>query len=207
MLAQIFQRTQPTVEKVAEARLPTQAGEFRIIGFRVLENDQEIVALVKGELDPCAPCLVRIHSQCLTGDVFSSSKCDCGRQLRRALMMIEEEGCGAIIYEQQEGRGIGILNKIKAYALQDCGLDTVEANLRLGFAADERSYDECAAVLKLLGVERVRLLSNNPDKIAALSKCGLKMVERVPLEVESDIEASKYMRAKKEKLGHLLSLV
>ena len=207
MFPKMLRSRETFVEKVAEARLPTEAGEFRIIGFLDFKSGQEIVALVKGEVGASAACLVRIHSQCLTGDVFSSRKCDCGGQLRRSLQMIAEAGCGAIIYEQQEGRGIGILNKIRAYALQDSGLDTVEANLELGFAADERSYEQCAAVLRLLKLTQIRLLSNNPDKIAALERAGVRVVERVPLEIESSCEASEYLRVKKEKLGHLLTQV
>lgn len=195
------------VEKAGEARLPTETGEFRVIGFRGLQTSQEYVVLTKGEINSLRPCLVRVHSQCLTGDVFFSARCDCGWQLRQAIHMIEEEGRGVIIYQQQEGRGIGILNKIRAYSLQDQGLDTVEANLKLGFAADERSYDECAMILKSLGLEEIRLLSNNPMKITALRKAGLKIVERVPIEAQPAFESIEYLRVKKRKLGHLLSYV
>lgn len=195
------------MEKVAEARLPTEIGEFRVLGFRERHSGREYIVLTKGELSPDRPCLVRIHSQCLTGDVFHSIKCDCGRQLRRAMEVIEQEGTGVLIYQQQEGRGIGLLNKIRAYALQDQGLDTVEANLQLGFAPDERSYEDCVAILHALGIRQIRLLSNNPQKIAALRKAGLEIVERVPLEVEPREETVAYLRAKKEKLGHLLSSV
>jgi len=197
----------PRMEKVAEARLPTEVGEFRVIGFQDATTGREYIVLAKGDLSPERPCLVRIHSQCLTGDVFHSIKCDCGRQLRRAMELIEREGVGVLIYQQQEGRGIGLLNKIRAYELQDQGLDTVEANVRLGFAPDERSYEDCIAILRALGIHRVRLLSNNPHKIAALQKAGLCIVERVPLEVEPTEETVTYLRAKKEKLGHLLSSV
>ncbi|MDW8167085.1 MAG: GTP cyclohydrolase II [Acidobacteriota bacterium] len=197
----------PRMQKVAEARLPTEIGEFRVIGFQDMTTGREYVVLAKGDLSSDRPCLVRIHSQCLTGDVFHSIKCDCGRQLRRAMELIEQEGVGVLIYQQQEGRGIGLLNKIRAYELQDQGLDTVEANLRLGFAPDERSYEDCVAILRALGIRQVRLLSNNPHKIAALRKAGLCIVERVPLEVEPTEETITYLRAKKEKLGHLLSSV
>ena len=193
------------IEQVAEARLPTEIGEFRIIGLRDRISGGELVVLAKGELSAEEPCLVRIHSQCLTGDVFHSIKCDCGRQLLRAMELIEDEGVGAIVYQQQEGRGIGLINKIRAYALQDQGLDTVEANIELGFEADERTYEECAQVLISLGLHRVRVLSNNPEKILALEKAGLEIVERVPLEVPPAEETLEYLRVKKEKLGHLLS--
>jgi 3,4-dihydroxy 2-butanone 4-phosphate synthase/GTP cyclohydrolase II len=194
------------VKKEAEANLPTEFGSFRIMGFRSTTSDEEFVALVKGDLDPERPTLVRIHSQCLTGDVFHSLKCDCGPQLQRAMEMVAEEGCGIIVYQQQEGRGIGIVNKIRAYALQDEGADTIEANLRLGFAIDERNYDQCAEIIKLLGLHKIRLMSNNPDKVRALRQAGLEIVERVPLEVKAHQTAHKYLLTKKEKMGHLLRL-
>lgn len=193
-----------TVERVASAKLPTETGDFRIAGYRSLISDEEFVALYKGEMDGETPTLVRIHSQCLTGDVFGSVKCDCGPQLHRAMEMIEAEGRGAIVYQQQEGRGIGIINKIRAYALQDEGADTVEANEELGFAVDARDYQQCAEILFDLGLCKVRVLSNNPDKLAALTAAGLKIIERVPLEVESEEPAADYLRTKKEKMGHLL---
>ena len=195
------------VERLAEANLPTEFGLFRIIGFKSTVTGEEFPVLVKGELSPDKPSLVRIHSQCLTGDVFHSLKCDCGRQLDYAMKRIQEEGHGAIIYQQQEGRGIGITNKIRAYALQDAGQDTVEANLSLGFEADLRSYDCCAEIFRQLGLRRIRLMSNNPDKIAALKKAGLEIVERVSIEVEPTENAAHYMKTKKEKLGHLLENV
>jgi 3,4-dihydroxy 2-butanone 4-phosphate synthase / GTP cyclohydrolase II len=200
---------QPRVELVAEANLPTEVGDFRIIGFRSEPDGEEIVALVKGELGDNQPTLVRIHSQCLTGDVFHSIKCDCGRQLHAAMEMIEVAGRGIIIYQPQEGRGIGIINKIRAYALQDEGADTVEANLQLGFQADARQYHQCAEVLKLLGISSVRLISNNPDKFAALETAGITVVERVPIEVElaQVAPARDYLKTKKEKMGHLLSAI
>jgi 3,4-dihydroxy 2-butanone 4-phosphate synthase/GTP cyclohydrolase II len=195
-----------TVERVAEARLPTETGEFRIVGFRSLVTTEEFVALVKGELRVDRASLVRIHSQCMTGDVFGSVKCDCGRQLQAAMKRIEHEGHGAIVYQQQEGRGIGIINKIRAYALQDQGADTIEANERLGFAADMRSYEQCAEILLELGLKAVRVMSDNPAKIQALRQAGLKVVERVPLEVEPHDAFVNYLKTKKEKMGHLVSV-
>ncbi|HYY59745.1 MAG TPA: GTP cyclohydrolase II [Pyrinomonadaceae bacterium] len=193
-----------SVERVAEARLPTEIGEFKIIGYRSLTSDEEFVVLSKGELRPDIPTLVRIHSQCLTGDVFGSTKCDCGRQLHRAMELIEEEGRGAIVYQHQEGRGIGIINKIRAYALQDLGADTVEANERLGLGVDLREYRQCAEVLFDLGLCQVRVLSNNPLKIRALEEAGMEIVERVSIEVKTPESAGHYMRTKKQKMGHLL---
>jgi 3,4-dihydroxy 2-butanone 4-phosphate synthase/GTP cyclohydrolase II len=195
-----------TVQLAAEANLPTEFGNFKIAGFRSTTSDEEFVALVKGKIDPAKPTLVRIHSQCLTGDVFHSLKCDCGPQLKRAMELVQAEGSGIIVYQQQEGRGIGIVNKIRAYALQDQGADTIEANVQLGFAIDAREYDQCAEVIKLLGARRVRLMSNNPDKVRALRKAGLEVVERVPLEVKASAPAFNYLRTKKEQMGHLLQL-
>ena len=193
-----------SVERVAEARLPTEVGEFRIAGYRSRTSNEEFVVIFKGELKPEIPTLVRIHSQCLTGDVFGSTKCDCGRQLKRAMELIEREGRGAIVYQQQEGRGIGILNKIRAYALQDQGADTVEANEQLGLAVDLREYRQCAEVLFDLGLCQVRVMSNNPLKLRALEEAGLKIVERVSIEVEPPESAGHYLKTKKEKMGHLL---
>jgi 3,4-dihydroxy 2-butanone 4-phosphate synthase/GTP cyclohydrolase II len=193
-----------SVERVAEARLPTEFGEFKIAGYRSRTSGEEFVVIFKGELRPEIPTLVRIHSQCLTGDVFGSTKCDCGQQLHRAMEMIEREGRGAIVYQQQEGRGIGIINKIRAYALQDEGADTVEANELLGLAVDSREYRQCAEVLFDLGLCQVRVLSNNPLKLRAMEEAGLRVVERVSIEVEPPESAEHYMRTKKEKMGHLL---
>src|ERR671916_326988 len=193
-----------TVERVAEARLPTDFGEFRVAGYRSRYSDEEFVALARGELRGDLPTLARIHSQCLTGDVFGSTKCDCGRQLRAAMQLIEREGRGAVVYQLQEGRGIGIINKIRAYALQDEGADTVEANERLGLEVDLRRYDQCAEVLFDLGLCQVRLMSNNPLKLRAMEEAGLRVVERVVLEVEPADAAMHYLRTKKTKLGHFL---
>jgi 3,4-dihydroxy 2-butanone 4-phosphate synthase / GTP cyclohydrolase II len=194
-----------TVEKVAIAKLPTQAGEFKIAGYRSLNSSEEFVVLYKGEMKANLPTLVRIHSQCLTGDVFGSIKCDCGPQLHQAMELIEKEGRGAIVYQQQEGRGIGIINKIRAYALQDEGADTVEANEKLGFQVDARQYQQCAEILFDLGLCKVKVMSNNPDKIEALEQAGLQVLERVPIEVEAQKPAAHYLKTKKEKLGHLLN--
>src|SRR5438270_705845 len=194
-----------TVEKVATAKLPTRYGDFVIAGYRSLVSDEEFVVIYKGEMNGEVPTLVRIHSQCLTGDVFASIKCDCGPQLHKAMEMIEAENRGAIVYQQQEGRGIGIINKIRAYALQDEGADTVEANENLGFAVDARDYQQCAEILFDLGLCKVKVISNNPDKLAALERAGLRIVERIPIEVPSEPPAAHYLRTKKEKLGHLIS--
>lgn len=196
---------QISVEKVAEANLPTQFGEFRIAGYRSLTSNEEFVVLFKGEMRADVPTLVRIHSQCLTGDVFGSIKCDCGPQLHRALEMIEAEGRGAVVYQQQEGRGIGIINKIRAYALQDQGADTVEANEQLGFAVDAREYRQCAEILFDLGLCKVRVISNNPHKLQALEDAGLQIIERIPIEIRTEKPAAHYLKTKKEKLGHLLN--
>src|ERR1700704_5871925 len=195
-----------SVARIAEAKLPTEWGDFQIAGYRSLTSTEEFVVLYKGEMRPDVPTLVRIHSQCLTGDVFGSTKCDCGEQLHRTMQMIEDEGRGAVVYQQQEGRGIGILNKIRAYALQDEGADTVEANERLDLPVDSRDYRQCAEVLFDLGLCKVRVISNNPGKLQALKEAGLEIVERVSIEVESSAPAEKYLRTKKEKMGHLLEL-
>jgi GTP cyclohydrolase II len=194
------------VQQVASADFPTRWGKFRIFGFRGEFNGrtEEAVALVMGDVTSLPP-LVRVHSQCLTGDVFGSLRCDCRQQLELALAMIAAQGAGVLIYEQQEGRGIGLMAKLQAYELQDAGLDTVEANERLGFKADQREFEMPAQILKALGVSQVRLLSNNPEKVAALERGGIKVVERVPCEVSPSIHAEDYLKTKKEKLGHLFT--
>ena len=203
------------VQQVASADFPTRWGSFRIFGFRTKgfrskssgddnREPEEAVALVMGDVRS-APPLVRVHSQCLTGDVFHSLRCDCRQQLEMALAMIRDLGAGILIYEQQEGRGIGLMAKLQAYELQDAGLDTVEANERLGFKADQRDFVFPAEILKTLGVTKVRLLSNNPDKVEALRRAGVEVVERVPCEVTPSIHAEEYLKTKKEKLGHLFS--
>src|SRR3989475_2419872 len=190
---------QLSVERVAVANLPTEWGDFRIAGYRSLNSDEEFVTLFKGDMRRETPTLVRIHSQCLTGDVFGSTKCDCGAQLHLTMQMIEQEGRGAIVYQQQEGRGIGILNKIRAYALQDEGADTVEANEQLGLAVDLREYRQCAEILFDLGLCQVRVISNNPLKLRALEEAGLRIVERVSIQVDSSEPAARYLRTKKER--------
>jgi GTP cyclohydrolase II len=208
---------------MAEADFPTRWGHFRIMGFeghwgrsRVpasagsSEADggdrrkEEAVALVLGDIHAVAP-LVRIHSQCLTGDVFGSLRCDCRQQLEMALSMIAQAGAGVLLYEMQEGRGIGLMAKLQAYGLQDQGLDTVQANEELGFKADHREFQLPAEVLKALGLKQVRLLSNNPQKVAALEAAGIEVVERVPCEVEPHAASERYLNTKKEKLGHLFT--
>lgn len=192
--------------KVAEADFPTRFGHFRIYGFegRYAGETEEAVVLEMGDLAGAAPPLVRIHSQCLTGDVFHSLRCDCRAQLELSLAAVAEEGRGLVIYEHQEGRGIGLLNKLRAYELQDGGADTVEANELLGFKADHRSYELPVEILRHFGVTSVRLLSNNPDKIGALERAGIEVAERVPCLVEPSVTSEIYLRTKKEKLGHLL---
>src|SRR5205809_5263250 len=197
---------QLSVERVAVANLPTEWGDFRIAGYRSLNSDEEFVTLFKGDMRRETPTLVRIHSQCLTGDVFGSTKCDCGAQLYRTMEMIEAEGRGAIGYQQQEGRGIGILNKIRGYASQDEGADTVEANERLDLPIDSRDYRQCSEVLFDLGLCKVKVISNNPGKLKALEDAGLEIVERVSIEVEAAEPDAKYLQTKKEKLGHLLTI-
>jgi GTP cyclohydrolase II len=192
--------------KAASADFPTRWGTFRIYGFdgNFDGRTEEAVALVMGDVHH-EPPLLRIHSQCLTGDVFGSLRCDCRDQLEMALAMIADAGAGILLYEQQEGRGIGLMAKLQAYELQDQGLDTVEANERLGFKADQREYALPAEILKSLGVNRVRLLSNNPDKVAALKRGGIEVTERVPCEPKPSTHAEDYLRIKKEKMGHLLT--
>jgi GTP cyclohydrolase II len=210
-----------SVNKIAEADFPTRWGAFRILGFEGVlpsprpccENSEPadkriegLVALVMGDIHATPP-VVRIHSQCLTGDVFGSLRCDCRLQLEMALGRIAAEGAGILLYEQQEGRGIGLMAKLKAYELQDQGMDTVEANVELGFAPDCRAYELPAEVLKLLGVRAVRLMTNNPDKVAALQSAGIEVTERISAEVESQDTFERYLRTKHEKMGHIVESV
>lgn len=195
-----------TVERIAEARLPTEFGEFRLIGFRSLISDEDFVVMAMGRNFRNKPTLARIHSQCMTGDVFGSTKCDCGQQLRSAMKLIAAEGNGVIVYQQQEGRGIGIIDKIRAYALQDNGSDTIEANKQLGLAVDLRRYEQCAEILADLGLRRIRLMSNNPDKFRALEQYGLDVVERVPLRIKFHKSFARYLRTKRDQMGHLINI-
>ncbi|MFC1821376.1 bifunctional 3,4-dihydroxy-2-butanone-4-phosphate synthase/GTP cyclohydrolase II [Thermodesulfobacteriota bacterium] len=199
-------RMESFVHKAAETVLPTPFGEFRAIVFVNDIDDYEHLALVKGEIDPEKDVLARVHSQCLTGDVLGSYRCDCGRQLEKAMEIIEQEGLGVILYMQQEGRGIGLANKLKAYALQDQGRDTVEANEELGFQADLRDYGVGAQILAALGVRRMRLMTNNPKKIIGLEGYGLEVTDRVPIEIEPRPENMQYLLTKCQKLGHLMNL-
>lgn len=200
-------RNESFVHMVAETVLPTPLGEFRAIAFVNDIDDYEHLALVKGEIDSEKEVMVRVHSECLTGDVFGSYRCDCGEQLKRAMAMVQEEGMGVVLYLQQEGRGIGLANKLKAYALQDKGFDTVEANQELGFDADLRDYGVGAQILVALGVRKMRLITNNPKKIIGLEGYGLEVAGRVPIEIEPRPENLKYLLTKCQKLGHIMDII
>ncbi|HET7159024.1 MAG TPA: GTP cyclohydrolase II, partial [Burkholderiales bacterium] len=203
-----YRERERVIRRRAETVLPTsRAGSFRLMVYADNLETTLYVALVKGELEPTQPALVRLHSQCLTGDVFGSERCDCGEQLDAALTALEQAGSGVLVYMFDEGRGIGLLNKIRAYALQDEGRDTVEANHALGFAADMRDYSAGAHILFDLGVRQVRLMTNNPEKVQALEKYGLSVVERVPVEIAPRSANRAYLQTKRTKFGHLLSLV
>jgi 3,4-dihydroxy 2-butanone 4-phosphate synthase/GTP cyclohydrolase II len=192
------------VERMVNTTLPTRHGDFSISMYRSITDNKEHVALVKGTIRPEIPTLVRVHSECLTGDLFGSLRCDCHDQLFAAIRMVEKAGTGVIVYMRQEGRGIGLLNKLRAYRLQDEGLDTVEANERLGFRPDLRDYGIGAQILRDLGVAKMRLLTNNPTKVVGLKGYGLDIVERVPLEMEANQVNERYLRTKRDKLGHLI---
>jgi 3,4-dihydroxy 2-butanone 4-phosphate synthase/GTP cyclohydrolase II len=204
-LIEYRRRSEKLIEKAAETRLPTESGEYKLILYRDLTNNKVHTALTMGDWKD-EPVLVRVHSECLTGDVFGSLRCDCGRQLNRSMEIIGKEGQGILLYMNQEGRGIGLVEKIKAYSLQDKGLDTVEANEALGHKADLRDYGIGAQILVDLGVKKIRLLTNNPRKIVGLEGYGLAVVERLALEIEPNPANYRYLKTKKEKLGHNLSL-
>ena len=193
------------LKRIAQAKLPTPWGTFTIVGFKELATSKDHVAMVYGDITQ-QTILTRIHSECLTGDALFSLRCDCGFQLQAALQQIAKTGNGVLLYHRQEGRNIGLLNKIKAYALQDEGLDTVEANHQLGFAADERDFTICADMLKLLNINQIKLLTNNPEKIRVLEQAGIKIVERIPLEVGENPNNEHYLETKAQKMGHLLHL-
>ena len=199
-------RTESLVEKGEEAMLPTHYGDFKIIPFRQKSNGLEHVALVKGEWEKDEPVLVRVHSSCMTGDIFGSCRCECGEQLHKAMELVEKEGKGAIVYLNQEGRGIGLMDKIRAYKLQEEGLDTVDANLHLGYQADERDYGVGANILREIGITKMRLMSNNPVKRIGLEGYGLEIVENVPIEIEMNEHNEHYLKTKKERMGHTLHL-
>ncbi len=207
-LIQYRMRTESLVHKIDEADLPTRHGHFRVYIFEDVIHRENHIALLKGKVEPDMPTLVRAHSQCLTGDTFGSSRCDCGQQLRQAMEIIEKEGHGVILYIlNQEGRGIGLTNKIRAYAIQDRGADTVEANSQLGFKPDQRDYGIGAQILVALGVKKIRLMTNNPRKFVGLAGYGLEIVERVPIEIPPNGSNLRYLKTKKEKLGHILDMV
>ncbi|XWR69026.1 GTP cyclohydrolase-2 [Providencia manganoxydans] len=192
------------LKRIAEAKLPTPFGEFLMVGFEEIATGRDHVALIFGDISGPEPVLSRIHSECLTGDALFSLRCDCGFQLEAALSQISKEGRGVLLYHRQEGRNIGLLNKIRAYALQDQGLDTVEANLKLGFKADERDFTLCSDMYKLLGINEVRLLTNNPKKIDIMREAGINVIERVPLIVGRNPSNAHYLDVKAEKMGHML---
>ena len=202
-LAEYRLKQEALVEEVTSTILPTHSGEFRAVVFKNILNDQTHIALVKGEIREDEPTLVRVHSQCLTGDVFGSYRCDCGEQLKKSMEMIDQEGKGVLLYLYQEGRGIGLVNKLKAYALQDQGKDTVQANEELGFKPDLRDYGIGAQILRKLGLGKIRIMTNNPRKIVGLEGYGLHLVERVHIEVQAKEDNIKYLRTKQEKMGHM----
>ena len=206
-LIEYRRKKEKLVKRIAEATLPTKYGEFKLIAYEGIIDHSESVALVKGEPEKEESALVRVHSQCLTGDVFGSLRCDCGDQLHESMRMIEREGVGVVLYIQQEGRGIGLVNKVRAYALQDEGRDTVEANEELGFPADLRDYGIGAQILADLGLHKIRLLTNNPKKIIGLKAYGLEIVERVPIEIPPNKRNMKYLMAKRDKLGHIFTIL
>ena len=199
-------KNESLIERLVDVDLPTKSGHFDLVAYRQITTGQEHLALVKGSWDKNDPVLVRVHSSCVTGDIFGSCRCDCGQQLEASMKAIEEEGKGVIVYMNQEGRGIGLINKLKAYSLQEKGLDTVEANIELGFKGDERDYGIGAQILRDLGVKKIRLMSNNPKKRTGLMGYGLEIVDNVPLEIESNQYNVNYLKTKKDKMGHELKM-
>lgn len=199
-------KNESLIERVVDVKMPTSQGNFQLYAFKEINTDQEHLALVKGTWTEDEAVLVRVHSSCLTGDIFGSCRCDCGPQLHKAMEMIEKEGKGAIIYMNQEGRGIGLMNKLKAYKLQEEGYDTLEANIKLGFKGDERDYGIGAQIIRNLGIKKMRLMSNNPTKRSGLIGYGLEIIENVPLEIDSNIHNELYLQTKRDKMGHILKL-
>ena len=199
-------KNESLIERVVDVKMPTTYGDFQLFAFKEINTDQEHLALVKGTWEKDEAVLVRVHSSCITGDIFGSCRCDCGPQLHKAMEMIEAKGKGVIIYMNQEGRGIGLMNKLKAYKLQEEGYDTLEANIKLGFKGDERDYGIGAQMIRNLGVTKMRLMSNNPTKRTGLTGYGLEIVENVPLEIESNIHNELYLQTKRDKMGHILKM-
>lgn len=199
-------KNESLIERVVDVKMPTTYGDFQLFAFKEINTDQEHLALVKGTWEKDEAVLVRVHSSCITGDIFGSCRCDCGPQLHKAMEMIEAEGKGVIIYMNQEGRGIGLMNKLKAYKLQEEGYDTLEANIKLGFKGDERDYGIGAQMIRNLGVTKMRLMSNNPTKRTGLTGYGLEIIENVPLEIESNIHNELYLQTKRDKMGHILKM-
>jgi 3,4-dihydroxy 2-butanone 4-phosphate synthase/GTP cyclohydrolase II len=198
-------RTETLVQREEEVSLPTEFGDFKLVAFTQLTNNLPHLALVKGDISTSEPVLVRVHSSCVTGDIFGSYKCDCGPQLHRSMQMVEQEGRGVVLYMNQEGRGIGLINKLKAYHLQELGRDTVEANIELGFKGDERDYGVGAQILRQLGVTKMILISNNPVKRIGLESYGLEITENIPLIIEPNPYNTFYLATKRDKMGHILN--